>query len=249
MVTRHPARIIAAVCEHYVARATEPFRIDELWEFTDRLEHFGMAGFGWGAAWLASDGTIESHRDVRAFQDDPAAADVGAHETTSLLVHLRRPSKLSTLQLADTQPFVDPSGRFVFSHNGDLQLVADARRVYQAEGRIHGRADTEVGARWLEDHWDGCPSATAALREIHRIFPGQSNLATLARDGAVTHYAGNRENPVFAFRLGRIGIASTALYSIDRSLFQLAAPAATNRRLLRPGGVVTLDSDGVAVAA
>ena len=237
------------MCEHYVARAAEPFRIDELWEFTRRLEHYGMAGFGWGAAWLTADGAIDSHRDVRSFADDPGADAVGRHETTSLLVHLRRPSKLSTLQLADTQPFVDPAGRFVFSHNGDLQQIADARQRYREQGRIHGRADTEVGARWLEDHWDGCPSAAAALRELHRTFPGQSNLATLARDGSVAHYAGNRENPVFAFRLGRIGVASTALYSIDRSLFQLAAPGATERKLLRPGEAVSVDPHGIAAAA
>jgi glutamine phosphoribosylpyrophosphate amidotransferase len=237
------------VCEHYVARAAEPFRIDDLWPFTERLERFGMAGFGWGAAWLNQAGAIESHLDVRAFRDDPGAAEVGGHETTSLLVHLRRPSKLSTLQLADTQPFADPGGRFVFSHNGDLQGIADARRAYRAQGRIHGRADTEVGARWLEDHWDGCPAAGAALRELHRVFPGQSNLATLARDGAVAHYAGNTENPVFTFRLGPIGIASTALYSIDRSLFQLAAPGATDRRVVRPGVAVALSPDGTPALA
>ena len=46
-----PPRIIAAVCEHYVVRSEKPFRLDELWPFTERLEHFGLAGFGWGAAW------------------------------------------------------------------------------------------------------------------------------------------------------------------------------------------------------
>src|SRR3954469_19410968 len=141
------------MCEHFVASAAEPFRLDELWPFTERLERFGMAGFGWGAAWLAADGTIQSHRDRRAFRDDPLAATVGTNETTSVLLHVRRPSKLSTLQLADTQPFVDPAGRFAFSHNGDLRDVGAARRRYQREGRIHGRADTEVGARWLEDAW------------------------------------------------------------------------------------------------
>jgi glutamine phosphoribosylpyrophosphate amidotransferase len=233
------------VCEHYVARASEPFRIDELWPFTERLERFGMAGFGWGAAWLAPDGGVVSHRDVRAFRDDRAGAErVGAQETTSLLVHVRRPSKLSTLQLADTQPFTDSAGRFAFSHNGDLREIGDARRRYLAEGRIHGRADTEVGARWLEDAWDGCPTPAAALHELHRVFGGNANLAVLGRDGAVVHYTGNTENPVYTFRLGRIGVASTSLYSIDRSLFQLAAIGATHRRLVRPGNAVSLAADG-----
>jgi glutamine phosphoribosylpyrophosphate amidotransferase len=237
------------MCEHFIARASEPFRLDELWPFAERLERYGMAGFGWGAAWLAADGSLAAHLDVRAFRDDPAAATVGAHETTSLLVHLRRPSKLSTLQLPDTQPFLDPVGRFAFSHNGDLRRHADFRQRYQAEGRIRGRADTEVGARWLEDAWDDCPTAADALRALHRTFEGDANLATIDRSGTVVHYAGNEENPVFAFRLGRIGVVSTAIYSIDRSLFQLAAPGATERRLARPGLALALAPDGAAVTA
>lgn len=237
------------MCEHFIARASEPFRLDELWPFTDRLERYGMAGFGWGAAWLERDGELGSHRDIRAFRDDPAAGGIGAVETASALIHLRRPSKLSTLQLADTQPFVDPGGRFAFSHNGDLREINDARRRFQAQGRIAGRADTEVGERWLEDAWDDCPSAGAALRALHATFGGQANLAAITRDGAVVHYAGNAENPVFSFRLGRIGVVSTALYSIDRSLFQLVAPGASDRRLVRPTNAVALDPSGAPVAA
>jgi glutamine phosphoribosylpyrophosphate amidotransferase len=240
-------RIIAAVCEQFIARAADPFRLDELWPFTDRLERFGMAGFGWGAAWLTPDGAIESYRNVAAFRDDAGRDAVGAQQTTSVLVHVRRPSKLSTRQLADTQPFVDPGGRYAFSHNGDLSDVALARQRFQSEGRIAGRADTEVGARWLEDAWDDCGSPAAALRALHDRFGGEANLATLSQDGSVVHYAGNTENPVYAFRLGRIGVASTALYSIDRSLFQLAAPGAADRRVVRPGVVIALAPDGLPI--
>jgi glutamine phosphoribosylpyrophosphate amidotransferase len=237
------------MCEHYIARSPEPFRLDELWPFTDRLERFGLAGYGWGAAWLTPDATLESHLDVRAFRDDPATGDVGAVETTAVLVHLRRPSKLSTLQLADTQPFLDPAGRFAFSHNGDLREIREARRRFAAEGRIHGRADTEVGARWLEDTWATTPSPAAALRCMHETFPGQANLAVLGADGTPVAYAGNTDNPVYTFRLGRIGIASTALYSIDRSLFRLVAPGAVGRRVVKPGKAVVLDRNGVAAGA
>jgi predicted glutamine amidotransferase len=237
------------MCEQFVARAAEPFRLDDLWPFAEVLERYGMAGFGWGAAWLTAGPRIASHRDVRAFRDDPATIGVGAQETTSALIHLRRPSKLSTLQLADTQPFTDPGDRFAFSHNGDLREIRETRRRYQAQGRIHGRADSEVGARWLEDAWHTCPSPADALRALHATFGGEANLAVIASDGTVVQYAGNTENPVFAFRLGRIGIVSTALYSIDRSLFQLAAPGASDRRLVRPGAAITLDPTGTAVAA
>jgi glutamine phosphoribosylpyrophosphate amidotransferase len=237
------------MCEHFVARASEPFRLDELWPFAERLERYGMAGFGWGGAWLAADGGLAAHRDVRAFRDDPAVPRIGAVETTSALIHLRRPSKLSTLQLADTQPFADPRERFAFSHNGDLRETRELRRRFLAQGRIAGRADTEVGARWLEDAWDDCPSPADALRTLHATFGGEANLAVIAADGAVVHYAGNTENPVFSFRLGRIGVVSTALYSIDRSLFQLAALGATERRLVRPGVAITLDRTGTPAAA
>jgi hypothetical protein len=237
------------MCEHFVARAAEPFRLDELWDFTERLERFGIAGFGWGAAWLDGAGRIASHRDVRAFRDDPAREWVGTQRTTSALVHLRRPSKLSTIGQADTQPFDDPAGRYSFSHNGDLLLHLDWRARYRAEGRIRGRADTEVGARWLEDEWRDGESVPHLLGALHDTFGGQANLAVLAADGTAHHYAGNRENPVFTFRLGRIGIAGTGIYSLDRSVFRFVAPGATDRRLVPIRTTATLDEGGQPTAA
>ena len=98
------------MCEHFIARSAAPFRLDELWPFTEKLERYGLAGFGWGAAWLDSAGGLGVYRDVCAFRDDPSRETVGATETTSALIHLRRPSRLSTLTLPDTQP-VRRSGR------------------------------------------------------------------------------------------------------------------------------------------
>jgi glutamine phosphoribosylpyrophosphate amidotransferase len=238
------------MCEHYIARAREPFRLDELWPFTERLERFGIAGFGWGAAWLDDDGRLGSYRDVRAFRDDPdGQAHVGGRETTAALIHLRRPSKLSTLGLPDAQPFDDPTGRFSFSHNGDLRDYRSLRATYRAQGRICGRADTEVGARWLEDAWRDDEPAAHLLAALHDRFGGQANLAVLAADGTPHHYAGNGENPVFTFRLGRIGIAATGIYSLDRSLFRFVAPAATERRLVGLRSTVGLDRNGNATVA
>jgi glutamine phosphoribosylpyrophosphate amidotransferase len=232
------------MCEHYVARAAEPFRLDDLWPFTERLERFGIAGFGWGAAWLDGDGRLGSHRELQAFRDDPGRARVGAIETTAALVHLRRPSRLSTLTLPDTQPFDDPAGRYAFSHNGDLRDHRSLRATFRAQGRIHGRADTEVGARWLEDAWDQGGTVPNLLTALHERFGGEANLAVLEARGTAHHYAGNGENPVFTFRLGRIGLASTGIYSLDRSLFRYVATGATERRLIRVGATVTLDPRG-----
>jgi len=228
------------MCEHFVARAAEPFRIDELWPFAERLERFGIAGFGWGAGWLDGAGRLHSHRDTRAFREDPEREDVGRHETTTLLVHLRRPSKLSTLGIADTQPFDDPAGRFVFSHNGDFKRHPELRDRYRAAGRIHGKADTEVGARWLEDAWRDDGPANGLLGSLHERFEGPANLALITHSGTAHHYAGNDENPVFTFRLGMIQLASTGIYSLDRSLFRFVAPTAADRRLVPRRTTVSL---------
>jgi len=234
------------MCEHYVARAATPFRIDALWDFTAKLERFGIAGFGWGATWLADDGRLRSYRDLASFADDSGREAVGREVTTSLLVHLRRPSKLSTLGLPDTQPFDDPAGRFAFSHNGDFRDHRDWRDRYRAAGRIHGKADSEVGERWLEDRWQRGEGVPELLQSLHATFGGHANLAVITASGDVHHYAGNDENPVFTFRLGEIGLASTGLYSLDRSLFRFAAPTATQRRVVGQGSTASLGRDGSA---
>ena len=230
------------MCEHFVARAGEPFRVDELWPLTEKLERFGIAGFGWGAGWLEPDGRLGTYRARAAFRDDPAGRErVGALETTALLVHLRRPSRLSWSRLSDAQPFADPGGRFVFSHNGELRESRRWRPRFRAQGRIFGQADTEVGQRWLEDNWRDGEPVGHVLAALHDAFGGQANLALLAADGTPHAYAGNSENPLFTFRLGTVRLASTGIYSLDRSLFRYVAPSATDRRLVPLRSTVTLD--------
>jgi glutamine phosphoribosylpyrophosphate amidotransferase len=235
------------MCEHYIARAAEPFALSDLWPFTEKLERFGIAGFGWGASWITEAGTLERYRDLRAFRDDPGRDRIGEVRTRSALVHLRRPSKLSTLTLADTQPFLDPATRFAFSHNGDLRDYKRWRPGYRDAGRIHGRADTEVGQRWLEDEWANGRSPGELLCRLHETFGGQANLALLTADGTPRAYAGNTENPMFTFRQGRVGIASTGIYSLDRSLFRYVAPGATDRRLVPSRAAIALNRDGAPI--
>ncbi len=231
------------MCEQYVAVAAEPFRIDALWPFTERLERYGLAGFGWGATWLDADGSLRSHRDIGAFREDVAREAVGRTETRGVLVHLRRPSKFSTIGIPDTQPFDDPAGRYSFSHNGDLHHHRGYRARYREAGRILGKADTEVGARWLEDEWASAESVPGVLGRLHDTFGGHANLAVLTSAGDAHHYAGNDENPVFTFDLGSIRLASTGMYSIDRSVFRYVAPEATNRKLIRLARTASLRAD------
>jgi glutamine phosphoribosylpyrophosphate amidotransferase len=224
------------MCEQYVAVAPEPFLIGDLWPMTERLERYGLAGFGWGATWVGADGELHSHRDIGAFREDEERERVGSESTRALLVHLRRPSKFSTIGPPDTQPFDDPAGRYAFSHNGDLVHDGLFRQRYRDAGRIRGKADTEVAARWLEDEWTGPDDAPDALLRLHDTFGGHANLAVLTKDGRAHHYAGNDENPVFTFELPAgdrvVRLACTGMYSLDRSVFKYVAPEAANRRLV-----------------
>ena len=226
------------MCELLVARAAQPFALGDLWSVAARMERDGLAGYGWGVAWIDADDGLQAHHSVAAFRQDPRAERLGMVRTTAALIHLRRPSRLSTHALPDTQPFLDLAGRFALGHNGDFRDYRAARKTYVAQGRIRGRADSEVGARWLEDRWDADPEAGAAaglLASLHQALGGQANLGLLQPDGSAVMYAGNTENPVFAFHLGQLELAATGLYSLDRSFFRLAAPGATARRLVRLG--------------
>jgi hypothetical protein len=69
---------------------------------------------------------------------------------------------------------------------------------------------------------------------------GPANLAVLEPGGRATIHAGNAENPVFGFRLGRLRLISTGVYSLDRSLFRLVAPGARERRLIGRGRSASL---------
>ena len=128
------------------------------------MERYGIAGFGWGATWLGDDGELQSHRDTRAFRDDPARDAVGATETTALLVHLRRPSRLSTLQLPDTQPFVDPAGRFAFSHNGELARWQGARAAYRTRAASRAAPTARSGSAGSRTPGPRTPAAGAPPR-------------------------------------------------------------------------------------
>jgi len=220
------------MCEILVARADEPFALSALWDLAEGLERYGLAGYGWGVAWVGPDGSLDAYRATCAFRDDLRRDEVGRSETSAALVHLRRPSRFSWLGMADTQPFLDGDGRFAFAHNGELTRHRRFRAEYRAAGRIRGKADSEVGMRWLEDAWELRQPAAELLAALHEAMGGSANLAVLEPGGAATLRAGNAENPVFGFRLGGLRVLSTGIYSLDRSLFRLVAPGARERRLV-----------------
>jgi glutamine phosphoribosylpyrophosphate amidotransferase len=228
------------MCEMLAVRSDEPFALSDVWPLAAGLERYGLAGYAWGVAWTRPDGSLDAYRATSAFRDDTRRDEIGRTETTAALVHLRRPSRFSWLGMADTQPFLEGTGLFAFAHNGELTHHRRFRDAYRAAGRIHGRADSEVGMRWMEDAWALERPADILLAALHEAMGGSANLAVLEPGGRATMHNGNAENPVFGFRLGRLQLLSTGVYSLDRSLFRLVAPGARERCLVARGHAASL---------
>lgn len=223
------------MCEVTVVRWSEPRPFDRLLPYGIMQERYGVAGFGWGVAWLDGDGRVRVHRQLGRFADEaPAAPPLRRVASTHYLIHLRRPSRLSTIQLADTQPFGDD--RCAFSHNGNLKRAEELRPRYA--GRLSGAADSEVGWAYFRDRLGEGSPPDEALGEVADTFGGSANLAYLDAAGRLLVRAGHESNPTWTFRLDGGAVAATGLHSADRSLFELVFSGAENAAPLPYGAVV-----------
>jgi hypothetical protein len=221
-----------------VAAYDEARPFGDLVSVVSGLEQFGLAGFGWGVAWLDEDaGAVRGVRGLGRYRDEGLRCDsLLARTSRRFLVHLRRPSQLSTVQMADTQPFFD-GDRSAWCHNGYLERANQLRGRF--EGRLHGRADSEVGWQFFLDR---------VAEGVDEEFGGKVNLAYLTADGELSIYSRNETNRMWQFRLDGGDIAATDLHSDDSSLFDLVVPRATDRRRVAPGSALRI-AGPVALAA
>lgn len=226
------------MCEILVAVWPEPQPFARLLPWGLELERLGVASFGWGLAWREG-GRVRRYRDPGRLVDDEAGqAQLKQIRSTHFLLHLRRPSQLTTVALADSQPFVAEDGSFAFAHNGRLDGAPGIRQRFP--GKLEGQADSEVGFRLFEALVAGGQAPSEALRQVHQQLGGSANLAYLPSQGAPLFYAGNKENAGWRFRLEGAEVASTALHSADEAIFSLCFPAATQRVRLALEEVVSL---------
>lgn len=218
------------MCEILAVRWPAPRPFSVLVERARAMEHYGSGRFGWGVAWVA-DGQVQAHLDTGAMADDAAVGGyLGAVESDRFLVHFRRPTLLSTIQLADTQPFVSREMNFAFVHNG-LFKERDAYRPDYA-GRLTGAADSEIGFCMLQDFLAAGVSASDALAMVAAKLGGNANLVTLDGAGAITLYSKHETNRFWRFTDGDGEFAATEVHSADDSLFRLIFPAASARSVL-----------------
>ena len=232
------------MCELLLAVWPEPKRSDEVLVWAAGLERFGVGGFGWGLAWR--DGVLVRHyRNPGRLSDDARGqAELAGVHSTHFMVHLRRPSQLTTIALADTQPFLADDGSFAFEHNGRLEGAEGLR--LQFAGRLRGHADSEVGFRLFGRLLQDGSEPAAALREVHEQLGGTANFGYLPAAGPALVYAGNPANYFWRFRLAGAEVGSTALHSADQAVFDFCFPDATERSQVAPGAVEALGESELA---
>lgn len=225
------------MCEFLAVASDDPTPLTHLVPWAMALESGGLAGFGWGVAWRTRDGRIEGYRTERGMREDVGGLE-RLHDLASdrFLLHLRRPSKLSTVGEPDSQPFISSDGTFALCHNGYFQRADDRRGDYGS--RLAGRADSEVGHLALSDlRAQGVPVAEALLK-VNEDLDGRSNLAVLEATGTITVMAGLSFNPMWMFEHEGYVIATTSLSSQDESVFDMVYGEVTGQRPL--SDVVTL---------
>jgi predicted glutamine amidotransferase len=225
------------MCEVMAVAWDRPEPFGTVLPWASELERLGVAGFGWGVAWL-EEGGVRRYRNAASLAEDAAgAARLSEVRSHRFLVHLRRPSKLSTVQEADSQPFLGERHGCAFCHNGSFARAEELRECYA--GRLHGRADSEVGFCLLQDLLDEGVSPAEALSRTLREMGGSGNLGYLGSDGTLLIMAGHPGNHVWRFRMpGTAEVVATALHSDDESVFDLSFTEATDRRKLASGEVV-----------
>jgi predicted glutamine amidotransferase len=227
------------VCELLVAAFETPRPFRALAPVAAGLEELGVAGFGWGVAWLDEPvGEVRALKGLGQFREEGRRKTaLLTQESRRFVVHLRRPSQLSTVQMADTQPFLDGT-RSAWSHNGFLARAEELRPTFA--GRLEGRADSEVGWQYFLDRRSEGVDVLDALRAVDDTFGGNVNLAYLGDDGELSLFSRNQTNRFWRFTLDEGEMAATDLHSSDSSLFDFVVPRASNRELLAPGTAVRL---------
>lgn len=238
-----------AMCEMIAIQETLPgatFALSEVLPLAVQVERLGIAGFGWGIAWHdPTTKQVQCYRSPGALRDDPeaSASTLNNTRTNSVIIHLRRPNQLSTVGLADTQPFYSQRHGCAFAHNGDFVHHERLRPLYVEQGLLQGKADSEVGFRLFEDALDraaGERRAEQALRQVYAKLEGRANLLALMPDGSLTAYAQCEDNWMFTCQTGSLNIIVTALYSWDQSVFDLILRDAQQIRRMESGEAITL---------
>lgn len=216
------------MCEILAVNSDRPIEMSSLFPIAQKMEYFGIAGLGWGVAWLAGE-RVERYRQLGRLEDDAAGKEqLSSVKSTHFLFHFRRPTRLSTSQLPDTQPFMSEGGSFAFCHNGSFEREAVFRSDYAS--RLAGKADSEVGFLMLTDELRRGVPADKAMQSIHAKLRGNSNLGFLSSTGDLIVYSAYPANRLWHFRQEGADIAATEVHSQDGAMFEMIFQRATDKK-------------------
>lgn len=218
------------MCEILLIRSSSgsPFKLSWALSLARSVEYWGIAGFGWGVAWwdAGQERVSVYKREIALSQDDQAELILSDTSTPCALIHLRRPTLLSTVSNSDTQPFLNEQHGFAFAHNG---VFSNKYKQYQSIlpqfRKQSGRADSIIGALLIADYLPNL-SLPQALLKTHAALRGPSNIALIGPDCTAIIYAANRGNRLYRFSFQGCDIISTELHSPDDTLFRMVFPEA-----------------------
>lgn len=220
-------------------RAERPYPIERVLEYSTLLDEYGVAGFSWGIVWKTPSGDLQRYRAVEGIRRDPLATRaLTGVQSTEYLVHLRRPSLMTTISHRNAQPYLATDGSFAFAHNGFFARHRDWRPNYRDQ--LEGTSDSEVGHLFYHSQLAAGTDAAQALVQTHHDLEGGANIGVIRRGSPSLFYAGNHENHVYSFEMDSAKMIATALHSADDYLFQSVFPQAGNIERVPIGTVCTL---------
>ncbi len=213
------------MCEMMYLRKDTSFPLSDVLQYALILERYGLAGFGWGVAFVQGE-KIDYYRSELSLDEDRGGQfRLSDLAVDACLLHLRRPSFLSTIAVRNTQPYLEPD-EFAFGHNGYLE----ASKRWRDEQTLIGESDSEVGFVKYKSHLSGGNSRVDALQKTvgELIGDGSANVIAMHKDGRAVATGWNRMNRLWRFRgKGFVGI-TTEIHSPDGILFKKFFPWMTD---------------------
>ena len=226
------------MCELLAVRSEKPLDVTALLPWARLMEQRGVAGFGWGVAWYAG-GRVQRYRSELALcQDDVADIALFGVRSTSIVVHLRRPSLLMGVRIENSQPYLDPERDIAFCHNGYFRRHRELRPEY--EGEFEGTSDSEVGFRRYLSLARTVP-AEEALKDVAQTLEGNANIVVLLGGGGrLFGHAAHEENPMYRFGMDGMRWLATGLHSPDGYVYKRLFTRAEDVRHIEHGEVVEI---------
>lgn len=227
------------MCELLAIQSNQPVPVDLVLRHAEMLDEYGVAGFSWGIVWKTESGGLQRYRSVDGIRRDQLAQRALAGVTsTKYLVHLRRPSLMTSISQRNAQPYLDSARATAFCHNGYFAKHGTLRASYR--DRMEGTSDSEVGYCYYQDHLQEGVDPSQALLNTHQALGGRANIGVMLASGSLLFYAGNEDNRAYAFDLHGAHMVTTALHSQDDYVFQTVFPAAEHSQQLEVGTVYAL---------